>query len=171
MACLQSAGSVNRAWLVAAVVVVALVGLPSVADNNSELCFRSKTNAERTSRGIKALKVDARIDKIARDHSDRMAEQGTIYHNDNLAKELPPFEYAGENVGMGPDCDEIHTAFMNSSSHKRAILERDFAYVGVGVTFDTMSQTVFVTLDFWTPRKPRSTLRPTPTSKPSCTCR
>jgi uncharacterized protein YkwD len=116
-----------------------------------------------------ALKIDGRIDRVARDWSIKMAARGNISHNPNLENELPPFEYAGEDVGMGPTCEEIHMAFMNSSSHKAVMLDRDYIYLGVGVTIS--DGTVFVTLDFFTPRRskpaPKKTMKPTP-KKTSC---
>jgi uncharacterized protein YkwD len=149
-----------------AVLAVAVVLVTAQGDSSYEACFRSMTNAERTSRGIAALKVyqseEGRpIDRVARDWADKMAQAGDISHNPNLERELPPFEYGGEDVGMGPTCEEIHQAFMNSKSHKAVMLDRDYLYLGVGVT--VTDGTVFVTLDMFTPRrKPAPKASPTP---------
>jgi uncharacterized protein YkwD len=160
------AGAVRRAVLLLSLSVIPIA---FYADSSIEACFRSKVNAERTSRGLAALKMDSRIDRIARDWAAKMAAQGEISHNPNLENELPPFEYGGEDVGMGPTCDEIHQAFMNSSSHKAVMLDSDYKYLGVGVTLD--NSTVFVVLDFFTPRyskpAPKKTVQPTP-KKTSC---
>lgn len=129
------------------------LGAPARADNTYESCIRSKTNQERTSRGIAALKDDPRIDTVARRHSDQMASDETVYHNSNLQNEIPPYEYAGENVGMGPDCQSVHDAFMGSPGHKENMLDRDYQRVGVGVT--RRDDLIYVTVDFFTPRQTR----------------
>jgi hypothetical protein len=109
----------------------------------SEGCFTSKINAARGSLG--PLATDGTLVTIARRHSQRMANSGSIYHNSNLAKEVPPgWKSLGENVGMGPTCDDIHQAFMNSASHRANILDPDFNFVGVGVVV-AGDGTIFVT--------------------------
>lgn len=97
-----------------------------------ESCFVSKINAARGSRG--SLAVNSDLVAIARRHSAKMAASGTIYHNGSLSSQAPDgWQSLGENVGMGPSCDVIHDAFMNSSSHRANILDPDFNFVGVGV--------------------------------------
>jgi hypothetical protein len=175
---MQGASPLKKAPIFALIVAIAallsidLCAKPAHADNGWELCFRSHTNSERTSRGIPDLADDVRVDKVARDHSDRLERDGTIYHNENLSNELPPWDYAGENVGEGPDCDTIQSAFMHSASHRENLLDPDYRFVGVGVTLDSASGTIYVTLDFFTPssvtaaapKKPIPTTKPTPTT-------
>ncbi len=38
-----------------------------------------------------------------------------------------------ENVGYAGSIDEAHDNFMNSASHRKAILRRDLTSVGIGV--------------------------------------
>lgn len=131
-----------------------------------EGCISRKTNEERTSRNIPALIRDARVDRIAEHHSQQMAADETIYHNQSLSSELPSYEYGGENVGMGPDCLTIHEAFMGSPGHRENILERDYERFGVGVARN--GDTIYVTVDFFTPKqqaKPHPRPRVVP---PSC---
>lgn len=167
----------KRALLVAVMAFTVLFPTLAHADNSYEACFRARTNGERTSRGIDALLRDAEIDVIAREHSDRMARDGTIYHNENLSKEYTAakggYEYGGENVGMGPNCDAIQNAFMSSPGHRENILDRDYTYVGIGVTFDSATGTLYVTIDFFTPKAsapPPTNPKPKVTPKPTCTC-
>ena len=97
-----------------------------------ESCFVSKINAARGGRG--ALAVNGDLVAVARRHSAKMAASGTIYHNGSLSSQAPDgWQSLGENVGMGPSCDVIHDAFMNSSSHRANIMDPDFNFVGVGV--------------------------------------
>lgn len=119
----------------------------TTGDDRDEACFRMKTNAYR-SRG-NALARDDRIDRIARDHSDEMAADETAYHSSNLGSELPPYEYGGENVGMGPDCDTLFRAFQSSPAHRANLLDPDYERLGVGVT--RRDDTLYVTLIFFTP--------------------
>jgi uncharacterized protein YkwD len=142
------------------VLVGSYLGVPAAADNSHEACIRYKTNQERTSRGIPALRDDPRIDTVARRHSQRLARDETVYHNPNLASEIPPYEYAGENVGMSDTCQSVHDAFLGSPGHKENMLDRDYQYVGVGVT--ERDDTVYVVVDFFTPTTRVST-RPPPT--------
>lgn len=110
-----------------------------------ESCFTSKINGARAAAGRGPLAVRSDLVSIARRHSARMASSGTIYHNGNLANEAPnDWQSLGENVGMGPNCNDIHSAFMNSASHKKNILDPDFNYVGVGVVI-AADGTIFVT--------------------------
>jgi uncharacterized protein YkwD len=142
------------------------------ADNPHEACFRLRTNMERTERGGRPLGENARLDEIASQHSYEMAQDDTIYHNEELASELPSYEYAGENVGMGPDCEPIHQAFMASRPHRENILESLFTQFGVGVVYQ--DRTVYVTEIFFTPRASEPTPSPSPFPSPKrslCPCR
>jgi hypothetical protein len=143
----------------------------------SEGCFTSKINAARGSRG--PLAVDGTLVTVARRHSQRMANSGSIYHNGNLSKEVPAgWKSLGENVGMGPTCDDIHEAFMNSPSHRANILDPDFNFVGVGVVV-AGDGTIFVTEVFMqkeasqpaqnapAPTKPATTSKPAAPRAPS----
>lgn len=125
-----------------------LLGAGTAHAAGEEGCFTSKVNAARAANGRPALSTRSDLVTIARRHSSRMASQGTIFHNGNLANEAPDdWISLGENVGMGPTCDEIHTAFMNSASHRKNILDADFNYIGVGVVI-AEDGTIYVTQVF-----------------------
>lgn len=114
----------------------------------SESCFTSKLNAARAANGRSPLSTRSDLVTIARRHSARMASSGTIFHNSRLQSEAPSdWQSIGENVGMGPSCDEIHQAFMNSASHRRNILDPDYNFVGVGVVV-AEDTTIYVTQVF-----------------------
>lgn len=135
------------------------------ADNPYEACFRRSVNSERAAHGTRMLSDNPQVDQIARRHSDEMAADQTIYHNDDLGgdynRELGGYEYGGENVGMGPDCKSIHDAFMASPGHRDNILDPDYTQLGVGVSVGRDGE-LYVTEDFFTP-KSRPARRP---SKP-----
>ena len=138
--------------------IIALVAPAANALTSVENCFYQAINRERAAVGRKALTLKSDLTSIARRHSNWMAGDGTIYHadsssphykqGDNLAAEVSGNWWAaGENVGMGPDCNSIHDAFMASPGHKANILDTDYNQVGVGVAFDS-DGTVYVTEDF-----------------------
>jgi len=137
---------------------IAVVAPAANALTSVENCFYQAINRERAAVGHKALALKSDLTSIARRHSNWMAGDGTIYHadpssphykqGDNLAAEVSGNWWAaGENVGMGPDCQSIHDAFMASPGHKANILDTDYNQVGVGVAFDS-DGTVYVTEDF-----------------------
>jgi hypothetical protein len=146
---------------------------PALA-GSEESQFISKHNATRSSRGIRTMAVKSDLTSVARRHSARMASKGTIWHNPNLANEVGGnWTVLGENVGMGPDVNDLYQAFMDSSPHRRNILDPDYNQFGVGVVIS--EGTIYVTIVFAkrgatsstpTYRRPRSTNRTVTPRKP-----
>lgn len=137
-----------RRRLFAACIVLALglAGLPSPASalTSNEAKFVSLINQERKERDVPTLVVKSDLVAIARKHSARMAEDGTIYHNDNLRNEVGGNWWtAGENVGRGPSVESLHDAFMSSPGHKANILDKHYNQIGVGVV--VKDDTIYVT--------------------------
>ena len=115
-----------------AIAFVALSATPALA-STQESRFNYLTNHERSSRGIRTLRIASDLVSIARRHSEQMASRGTIYHNNNLANEVGGnWTMLGENVGKGPSVDSIHDAFMNSPEHRANILRSGFNQMGIG---------------------------------------
>jgi uncharacterized protein YkwD len=156
-------GLIVGAYFVARQANVRVLGVR--AENPHEACFRAKINNERVTRGMRRLADHPRVHEIAVDHANQMAAEQTIYHNEQLSNELPPYEYAGENVGMGPDCDTLHEAFMASTSHRSNVLDPDYTHLGMGVR--VRDGTLYVDQVFFTPAE-RSTPGPQPSPEPSC---
>lgn len=120
------------------------------AELAAEDCFRDKLTAYRRANKVKPLVDHPHVTAVARRHSDEMADRGTIYHDEaQLDRDLSPYEAAGENVGMGGDCQSIHDAWRASAGHRENMLDHEYRYVGTGVTI--RGDTIFVTVDFWTP--------------------
>jgi len=127
---------------------IAILAPAASALTSVESCFYNYINAERHAVGRPSLTLKSDLTTIARNHSKKMAADGTIYHNNNLGNDISGNWYAaGENVGMGPDCKSVHDAFMASPGHKANILDTDYNQVGVGVAFDS-DGTVYITEDF-----------------------
>src|SRR5437899_5118257 len=149
-----------------------------------EKCFFSAINRERTSSRLPNLVLKDDLTRIARRHSRWMAGDGRIYHadsssphyreGDDLAREIPGnWRSAGENVGMGPDCQSIHDAFMASPGHRSNILDHGYNQVGIGVSFDH-DGTVYVTEDFASRRSSpifRRRSHTAPSSRPTAVIR
>ncbi len=91
----------------------------------------SLINSERSSRGLNTLEVYWDLTDDARAWTAQMIADGQISHNPNLAGVTSGWSSLGENVGVGPNVDRLHRAFMDSSGHRANILG-DFNYVGVG---------------------------------------
>ncbi|MEY2477396.1 MAG: hypothetical protein QOG87_2711 [Actinomycetota bacterium] len=91
---------------------------------------------------------------IAQGHSAAMAAAGTIWHNEQFltqgTRKALAAKMLGENVGMGPNVDQVHVALMNSPGHKANILEPAFSIVGMGVVRSGDGM-VYITQDFVQP--------------------
>lgn len=126
----------RRALALATISVVAvfLAGFGAVASTASdESTFVSRINAERTSRGLRAVSVASDLVSVARRWSAKMADAGAISHDPNMPNEVSNWTQLGDNVGRGPDATSVHNAFMDSSTHRSIILDPAFTHVGVGV--------------------------------------
>lgn len=102
-----------------------------------EVRLTELANAERARAGVHPLRVDVRLVAPAREWSGEMARRGELAHGGNVQQETPAGATAwGENVGTTrePDAAEaLHRAFMQSDTHRRAILNGAYTEVGIGV--------------------------------------
>lgn len=131
-----------------ATIIGLAVGLslaPSVSEAGTEEWDSARlVSAARQDEGLGGLRRADALDLIAERHAHRMLARGEIYHNPNLANELPRgFAGAGENVGVGSDAGNVHDAFMYSPSHRRNILGT-WTEIGVGVAVHESGETYVV---------------------------
>ena len=123
---------------------------PNAADmpqvESATLCL---LNAERTSRGLTALRANGRLRNAAVIHSRDMVTGHYFAHEDRSgggpeeriahAGYLPRYGpwVIGENIAWGTDYlatpREIVHAWMNSTPHRQNILHSDFREIGVGI--------------------------------------
>jgi hypothetical protein len=126
-------------------------------------------NEERVERGLRTLTRRSDLDAIAERHSERMRNEADIWHNPNLANEIPgSWQSGGENVGVGFDVDGLHAAFMGSHDHRANILKSVFDEVGLGVVVDPSGE-VYITqvfVDRGAPAAPKPAAKPKPKPKP-----
>jgi hypothetical protein len=99
-----------------------------------EADIATATNAERTSRGLVALRPQACVDSYAAAQARRMAEEQRMYH-----QELGPLLEAcrlravGENVAVGyPTGAAVTAAWMASPGHRANLLKPTSTLLGVG---------------------------------------
>ncbi|WP_127501677.1 CAP domain-containing protein [Actinoplanes solisilvae] len=150
---------VRRAVVTAALIAVpTLIGAPAYAAATAEAprkkvavvdqaAYETEvvklTNAERVAQGCKALRVDDRLTASARAHSADMARTGTMSHTGSdgsnfVTREVragyPRKDAAAENIAYGYRTpQQVVTAWMNSSGHRKNILNCASKAIGVGV--------------------------------------
>lgn len=108
------------------------------ADENAMLVM---VNTERTTRGLKPLKLNTAARTVARTYSQRMLAEGYFSHIDNdghtpfdrLRAGNVPFGAAGENLALAPTLLRAHNGLMNSPGHRANILSKHYRAVGIGV--------------------------------------
>ncbi|GAB2620053.1 hypothetical protein Aab01nite_34310 [Paractinoplanes abujensis] len=115
------------------------------------------TNAERTARGCKALRIDDRLVQAARAHSEDMVKQRFFDHTGSdgsnfVTREAragyPRNGASAENIAYGYRTpQQVVTGWMNSSGHRKNILNCSSIAVGVGLAF-TSKGTPYWTQDF-----------------------
>ena len=105
-------------------------------------------NRERTTRGLRALRRNKRLDLASRRHARSMAARNFFAHG-NFVGRIRSANYLrgargwrlGENIAWGSGVlgtpGEIVDAWMNSSGHRANILSRGFREIGVGIAYGT----------------------------------
>lgn len=109
-------------------------------------------NTQRTRRGLRKLRLNARLSKAAQQHTVDMVKRNYFSHvsksGANIVDRLTRTGYmrgarswtVGENLAWGSGNRspprEIIAAWMNSPGHRANILERHFREIGIGVVFE-----------------------------------
>jgi uncharacterized protein YkwD len=93
------------------------------------------TNDARERKGRDALVLDRQLSRYALQHSRAMAEDGALFHTDDLAALLDGVDWSmgGENVGVAPTLADLQSAFMGSRLHRRNILQSGYDHTAIGV--------------------------------------
>lgn len=134
--------SLLRFAAAAALTFFLLSGTPAAAaeartgeEASAEQQILSMANSSRSQAGLGPLSASGGWVGPARDHSEQMSVTNSIFHDPNLSGEAASigcWKRVGENVGRGFSVDAIHSALMNSPTHRANILG-DFDELGVGV--------------------------------------
>jgi uncharacterized protein YkwD len=108
-------------------------------------------NQVRAEAGLGTLVTRDDIVSIAVGHSQDMANQSLLFHNDNLFSPAVRASLGagalGENVDMNFNIPAVHAAFMNSPHHLANIVDPRFTAAGFGVVIDAAGD-YWVTEDF-----------------------
>lgn len=127
----------RRAAIGLLVVIVAVVSQTAAAGADQldvdEVQALRLLNAERTSRGLQPVRVEATLDAGAGSHAAAMALTGVLSHSSVSSTAPAGWQRLGENVGTAGDVGEIHRLLMASPPHRAAILEPSYDLVGIGV--------------------------------------
>ena len=116
-------------------------------------------NERRAAAGVPELFLDSRVRAVARAHSQDMADNDYFAHN-NLDGESPGerldaanvnwMQY-GENLAYNYAYDDPATVavegWVDSSGHRRNLLDSDYTHTGVGIAVDTKGA-FYITQDF-----------------------
>ena len=137
-----------------------------------ESCFVQQTNATRASKGLSVLQVSGSLASEARTHTQAMASSNSLYHS--TADQYPGnWIGLGENVGVGPACNDVEQAFLASPHHYENIVDPKWTSIGVGVVPNSDGTGIWVTVSFeqWQatpapPTTPPPAPAPTPTPAP-----
>jgi len=106
------------------------------AEPGLESQYVASINAVRADAGLPPLEVYGELTAVARAWADQMASENRIWHNPNLGGQISaPWWKVGENVGTGYEVGAVMDAFVNSAAHYRNIVDADFEFIGVGVTW------------------------------------
>lgn len=106
-----------------------------------EIQMLNLVNEERAKAGLKPLRADPELARVARNHSQDMFKRGYFAH-ENLDGQDPfdrmraanvKFRAAGENLALAQTLEIAHTNLMNSPGHRANILNPSFGRLGIGV--------------------------------------
>ena len=110
-------------------------------------------NTERAKRKLKPLTLNKTLNAAAISHAEEMAKANNLSHTQggNLTYRLGKFSYSwsvcAENIAFNQkDMNEAMIDWMNSSGHKRNILNPDITELGVGVAFSKKKEPYYCTI-------------------------
>jgi uncharacterized protein YkwD len=106
-----------------------------------EMKMLEMVNKERAKEGLKPLKADPELSRVARVHSQDMFRRGYFAHVnpdgkdpfDRMKAAGVKFRAAGENLALAQTLEIAHTNLMNSPGHRANIMSPNFGRLGVGI--------------------------------------
>ncbi|WP_177191425.1 CAP domain-containing protein [Nocardioides luteus] len=117
------------ALLLAAAALLFSAGPASAGEGGT---IKRLANAARADAGLDPLTRDSALDRLARTWAYKIAADGELSHNPDLAEQVPEgWQGIGENVAMGyPTGAEMHRGWMSSDGHRANILG-DYTHIGI----------------------------------------
>lgn len=110
-----------------------------------EAAVYERINDTRIKHGLEPLQDNTTLNKIARDYSHRMEDEGFFSHYDPSGRDVAgrlqsaglSFRWVGENIFKSYNVhDPVETAvqgWMQSQGHRENILRKEFTETGVGI--------------------------------------
>lgn len=127
--------SIPRRAVTALAAVTAIVLLAGCLNANQTKMV-DLINSSRSSQRLSAVAANDQAAQKAQAWAGHMSRTGVVEHTGGGSRVdtsgLPKWCSVGENVGMAPNIDALHAAWMKSPSHKANILGK-FNRVGTGV--------------------------------------
>lgn len=133
------------------------------SSRTKERSFAAKINKARSARGLGSVKLDPELSRVARLHTNEMVKANRLQHTSaaTLGRRVTNWITLGENVGLGQTVTTLHSAFMNSPTHRENVLFKAYNHVGVGTK--QVGDRLWVTVIFEAQTDPGTTL-----DMPSC---
>jgi uncharacterized protein YkwD len=160
---LQAAAFLLGLWLA----LLAWPGYAAAADVEFaalEAAFHEQINAFRGSQHLISLQRLSEIDRVARAHSEDMAQRHYLSHVSPEGKNpvdrlraggVSGFTLAAENAGLtsrGQPNDEIFQGWLHSADHRRNLVAPPFNATGIGIARATDGTWYFTQLYITLPR-------------------
>lgn len=122
--------------------------------NSNEKEVFELINKQRVNNGLKALKVDAELQRVARIKAQDMVDNNYFSHNSPtygtpfqmLNSFKISYKTAAENIAGNSSNTGAVNSWMNSSGHKANILNSSYNYTGIGVVSSKKYGRIFVQL-------------------------
>ncbi|MBM3674105.1 MAG: CAP domain-containing protein [Actinobacteria bacterium] len=120
---------------------VALAGITirehqaSAVDPVAEADFVNRINALRAANGRGGLTVHSVLVAKAQAWADHMAATRSLVHSRLTDGITVSWRKLGENIGRGPSVTSVHNALVASPAHFNNMVDAQFRYIGVGVSY------------------------------------
>ena len=122
-----------RTLLIPAVLVATVAAIAGCDFRTAHLEDYHYINQARIARGAGGLGWDDELAAKAKAWAQHLADTGKLSHSNVASGVSPGWSALGENVGVAASTAGVHDAFMNSSQHRKVLLDRRYTSVGVGV--------------------------------------
>jgi uncharacterized protein YkwD len=124
----------------------------------SEFALLRQINDVRTGNGLAPLRLDERLEQVARAHTRHMLDADVFAHGRAIAELVPqqaPWHHVGENLAWATGEDEtpesIVDAWLASPEHRANLLATAYTRIGIGALegpFLGNADALVVTADF-----------------------
>ncbi|MFN2449694.1 MAG: CAP domain-containing protein [Candidatus Baltobacteraceae bacterium] len=109
-------------------------------------------NATRAHAGLRLLRLDNRLSRVALEHAIEMANAGYFDHDsgdgstpfERMRRAGCAYDWAGENLALSPDEPAAYRALLASPGHLENILQPHFSKVGLSAVREADGDMLFV---------------------------